>query len=181
MRARFAWRCLRAPGAVRYAVGSAGIDDNIVLIHSGGERLAVADAIAKELESIRTTFDDDKGAALYRSLVVAGGADSGAIAASSSTDPGNFYFEYFPNGLLREVLAQKPKAAPQQYIVHLAHDDKGHAILIDEEKHPEIVLPEHPFVDPMVLALVEGAPVTSTAAGNSFFNPFLWDGVLLDH
>ncbi len=130
------------------------------------------------VESIRTTFDDDKAAAAYRALVVAGAADSGAVAASSIEDPGNFFFEYHPNGALREVLAKKSApAAAKPYTVHVAHDDKGRALLIDDDKHPEVVLPDHPYVDPAVLAVVEGAPVTSVIAGNSFFNPFLWDGV----
>ena len=70
-----------------------------------------------------------------------------------------------------------PPAAAKPYIVHVAHDDKGRPILIDDDKHPEVVLPDHPYVDPAVLAIVEGAPVTSVISGNSFFNPFLWDGV----
>jgi hypothetical protein len=130
------------------------------------------------LESIRTTFDDDKGAQLYRSLVVAGAADSGAVGAASVEDPGNFYFEYHPNGALREVLPKKPPpAAAKAYSVHVAHDAKGRALLIDDDGHPEVVLPDHPYVDPAVLAVVEGGQVTSVIAGNSFFNPFLWDGV----
>lgn len=130
------------------------------------------------LESIRTTFDDDKAAAAYRALVVAGAADSGAVAASSVEDPGNFFFEYHPNGTLREVLPKKSApAGAKPYAVHVAHDDKGRALLIDDDKHPEVVLPDHPYVDPAVLAVVEGASVTSVIAGNSFFNPFLWDGV----
>jgi tetratricopeptide (TPR) repeat protein len=130
------------------------------------------------LDSIRTTFDDDRGAQLYRSLVVAGAADSGAVTASSTDDPGNFFFEYHPSGALREILTKRaPAASAKPYTVHVAHDDKGRAILIDDDKHPEVVLPDHPFVDPLVLAVVEGLPVTSVVAGNSFFNPFLWDGV----
>ena len=132
------------------------------------------------LESIRTTFDDDKGAQAYRAIVVAGAADSGAVSASSDSiaDPGNFFFAYHPNGALREVLPKKDApSAPKPYSVHVAHDAKGRALLIDDDKHPEVVLPDHPYVDPAVLAIVEGAPVTSVVAGNSFFNPFLWDGV----
>ncbi len=130
------------------------------------------------LESIRTAFDDDKGAQLYRALVVAGAADSAAVSASSSEDPGNFFFEYHPNGALREVLPKKsPPAAAKPYVVHVAHDSKGRPLLIDDDGHPEVVLPDHPYVDPAVLAVVEGGPVTSVIAGNSFFNPFLWDGV----
>jgi len=130
------------------------------------------------LESIRTTFDDDKGAQAYRAIVVAGAADSGAVSAAASSDPGNFFFEYHPTGALREVLSKpSPPPAAKAYIVHVAHDDKGRPILIDDDKHPEVVLPDHPYVDPAVLAIVEGAPVTSVIAGNSFFNPFLWDGV----
>jgi len=130
------------------------------------------------LESIRTTFDDEKGAQAYRALVVAGGADSGAVGAAPVTDPGNFFFEYHRTGALREVLPKKyPPEPAKPYSVHVAHDDSGRALLIDDDKHPEVVLPDHPYVDPAVLAVVEGAPVTSVISGNSFFNPFLWDGV----
>jgi tetratricopeptide (TPR) repeat protein len=130
------------------------------------------------IESIRTTFEDDKGAQLYRALVVAGAADSGALAAVTVDDPGNFFFEYHPSGALREVLPKKySPAAAKAYSVHVAHDAKGHARLIDDDGRPEVVLPDHPFADPAVLAVVEGGPVTSVISGNSFFNPFLWDGV----
>jgi hypothetical protein len=130
------------------------------------------------LESIRTTFDDDKAAQAYRALVVAGAADSGAVSAASADAPGNFFFEYHPSGALREVLPkQSAPAAAKPYSVHIVHDAKGRALLIDDDGHPEVVLPDHPYIDPAVLAVVEGAPVTSVIAGNSFFNPFLWDGV----
>ncbi|MGA3188241.1 MAG: tetratricopeptide repeat protein [Bryobacteraceae bacterium] len=129
------------------------------------------------LDSIRTTFEDDKGAQLYRALVVAGAADSGAVAASSSDAPGNFFFAYHPSGALREVLSKPPAPAAKSYSVHVAHDAKGHALLLGDDGHPEVVLPDHPYVDPAVLAVMEGAPVTSVISGNSFFNPFLWDGV----
>jgi len=130
------------------------------------------------LESIRTTFDDDKGAQAYRALVLAGAADSGALMTAATNEQGNFFFEYHPNGALREVLSKKyPPVAAKPYSVHVIHDDKGRALLIDVDGHPEVVLPDHPYVDPAVLAVVEGASVTSVSAGNSFFNPFLWDGV----
>jgi hypothetical protein len=130
------------------------------------------------LDSIRTAFDDDKGAQLYHALVVAGAADSGAVATATPQDPGNFFFEYQPSGALREVLPKKyPATAAAAHSVHVAHDAKGHALLIDDDGHPEVVLPDHPYIDPAVLAVVEGAPVTSLVSGNSFFNPFLWDGV----
>lgn len=126
------------------------------------------------LDSIRASFEDASGAQLYRALVVAGAADSGALAASSG-DPGNFFFEYHANGAVREVLSVKSAVAP--FRVQVTRDDKGHALLTDEDKRPEIVLPDHPYVDPAVLSALEGSPVTTVAAGNSFFNPFLWDGV----
>jgi tetratricopeptide (TPR) repeat protein len=131
------------------------------------------------LDSIRTAFDDDKAAATYRALVVAGAADSGAnAAAGSADDSGHFFFEYHPSGVLREVLPKKSALAPAKtYSVHVAHNDKGFARLVDDEGHPEAVLPDHPYIDPAVLSIVEGSPVTSVIAGNSFFNPFLWDGV----
>jgi tetratricopeptide (TPR) repeat protein len=129
------------------------------------------------LDSIRTTFEDDKGAQLYRALVVAGAADSGALAANTG-DPGNFFFEYHPSGALREVLPKRnPPTPAKAYSVHVTHDAKGRAQLIDDDGHPEVVLPDHPYVDPAILAVVEGIPVTSVISGNSFFNPFFWDGV----
>ncbi len=130
------------------------------------------------LDSIRTMFEDDRGAQLYRALVVAGAADSGALAASAGADQGNFFFEYHPNGALREVLAKMPPAAPAKpYNVHVVRDDKGRVELLGDEQRPEVVLPDHPYVDPAVLAVVEDAPVTTIVAGNSFFSPVLWDGI----
>jgi hypothetical protein len=127
-----------------------------------------------QLDSIRASFDDASGAQLYRALVVAGEADSGALAASSG-EPGNFFFEYHPNGALREVLTAKDSLPG--FRVHVTRDDQGHAMLIDDDERPEIVLPDHPYVDTQVLAALEGSPVTAVAAGSSFFHPFLWDGI----
>lgn len=128
------------------------------------------------LDSIRTTFDDDRGAQLYRALVVAGAADSGAIAATTGAGQGNFFFGYQPSGALREVLATPVPPAPTPYAVHVIRD-QGRIMLVDADGRPEVVPPDHPYVDTAVLAVVEGAPVTSVVAGNSFFNPFLWDGI----
>jgi tetratricopeptide (TPR) repeat protein len=130
------------------------------------------------LDSIHTTFDDDKGAQAYRALVVAGAADSGALSAAAAGDPGNFFFEYDSSGALREVLPKKNLLPPAKtYNVHVVHDEKGRPRVVDAEGRPEVVLPDHPYLDPAVLAVVEGAPVTSVVAGNSFFNPFFWDGI----
>ena len=110
--------------------------------------------------------------------MVAGGADSGAVNAGTADDPGNFFFEYHPLGVLRVVLPKKsPAGAAKAYAARVGHDSKGRAHLVDEDGHAEVVLPDHPYVDPAVLAVVEGGPVTSVIAGNSYFNPFLWDGV----
>jgi tetratricopeptide (TPR) repeat protein len=129
------------------------------------------------LESIRTTYDDNQGAQAYRALVVAGAADSGALSAASISDPGNFFFVYHPNGALREVLAKNIAVPPKPYRVHVTRDDKGRVMILGDDGRPEVVLPDHPYVDPQALAIVEGAPVTWVIAGSSFFNPFLWDGI----
>jgi hypothetical protein len=48
--------------------------------------------------------------------------------------------------------------------------------LVDSHGLPRIVLRDSPQFDAAVLAALEG-PVSTGIAGNSFFNPFIWDGL----
>jgi len=143
------------------------------------------------LQSIQTTFEDTNGNALrlFRSL----GGIGVVEAADAADDPGSFFFRYLePTGQLLGVRTHAPKPAgptgaagagaaaapktPQFRVVLSSVGPKGPLFLADEEQKPEMAFPSHPLVDIGVLNVLEG-PVGTTIAGNSVFNPFLWDSV----
>jgi hypothetical protein len=134
------------------------------------------------LRSIQTTFDDANGSKLFHQIAGPGGLDADAPGATD--DPGNFFFRYLePGGQLLGVRTRPLKpvagaaAKPAAFrVVVASRAPKGPLFLADEEQQPEMVFPSHPQVDIGVLSVLEG-PLGTTIAGNSFFNPFLWDGV----
>jgi tetratricopeptide (TPR) repeat protein len=122
------------------------------------------------LDSIKTTFDDEKAARVYKQL----GAD--AETGAGSSEEGNFFFQYSPAGQLLSART-RPLAKDEQkpFRVHFARDKKPPS-LVDADGAPVLVLRNSPYVDASVMNLLEG-PVATTVAGNSFFHPFLWDGI----
>jgi hypothetical protein len=150
------------------------------------------------LLSIQTTFEDKDANAikLFRQMAGLGAIDPTAPGASD--EPGNFFFRYLEGGQLLGVRTRASRplgpalaalaapavpaaplapAKPGQFrVVVASRGPKGPQFLADDENQPEIVFPSHPQVDLGVLNILEG-PLGTTVAGNSFFNPFLWDGV----
>jgi hypothetical protein len=116
------------------------------------------------LLSIATSFEDDKGLQNYRAL-------SGAAEAS-----GQFYFEYAgEDPQVQAVSARKPEKNADFRVLRVTRQG-GAAHLVDDRGRPRIVLRQHAQFDIATLSLLEG--VTGTGiAGNSVFNPFIWDGV----
>jgi hypothetical protein len=116
------------------------------------------------LSAITTAFEDEKGSQNYRAL---GGQDS----------LGNFFFAYV--GLDPQVQAasnSKFDASPTVPAVRVAREAPNPPHLVDERGLPRILLQESPQFNPAVLTILEG-PLSTTVAGNSFFNPFIWDGL----
>jgi hypothetical protein len=117
------------------------------------------------LTAITSTFDDEKGQQNYRAM--GGPGDS----------QGNFFFAY--PGTDTQVQAastrrfEGPVTLPEVRVQHQAPDPPH---LVDEHGLPRIVLRDSPQFNAAVLAALEG-PVATGIAGNSFFNPFLWDGL----
>jgi hypothetical protein len=117
------------------------------------------------LTSITTAFDDEKGSQNYHAL--GGPGDS----------QGNFFFAYA--GSDPQVLAvstgklDAPGTLPD---LHVARRAPNPPHLVDEHGLPRILLQDSPQFNPAVLAILEG-PLSTTVAGNSFFNPFIWDGL----
>jgi tetratricopeptide (TPR) repeat protein len=129
------------------------------------------------LEQIQTSFDDPKAARIYRLLPTPGASGEGDSPLIG--DLGKFYFKYAagPGSLLSVQTSPIAKAAEAREF-RARVDRRGTPIrLLDDDNQPEVVLPGNPFVDIRVLKLLEGSVVGTTIAGNSFFNPFLWDGV----
>jgi hypothetical protein len=117
------------------------------------------------LIAITTAFDDQKGVESYHAL---GSGDS----------PGNFFFGYFASDPQVQVVSTTrqfpaPIAPPE---LRVAHDAPDPPHLVDEHGMPRIVLRDSPQFNPAVLAALEG-PIATGIAGNSFFNPFIWDGL----
>ncbi len=60
--------------------------------------------------------------------------------------------------------------------LRVAHEPANPPHLVDEQGQPRVLLQDSPQFNPVVLSLLEG-PLSTTVAGNSFFNPFIWDGL----
>ena len=117
------------------------------------------------LLSIGTTFEDEKGQQNYRAL--------GGPAESQ----GNFFFGYFGNDPQVQVASPGKLAAPVTLQeLKVSHDGPNPRHLVNELGLTRIVLQDHTQFNVAVLSLLEG-PVSTGIAGNSFFNPFIWDGL----
>jgi tetratricopeptide (TPR) repeat protein len=121
------------------------------------------------LQSITSSFEDDKAAANYTAL-------NPAHAASKGQMPGSFYFLYAPKfEQVQTVTVTKPDQQSTFSAVRVATSKDG-AALVDELGRPRIVLRDHPQVNVAVADLINGN-ISTVVAGNSFFNPLVWDGV----
>jgi hypothetical protein len=116
------------------------------------------------LYSITSSFDDDKGVQSYRAM-------SGSNDAS-----GQFYFEYRGADPQVQVASPAKPEKPADLAGLRVARDNGVAFVVDGQGRPRIVLREHPQFNTAALSLLEG-PVATGLAGNSFFNPFIWDGL----
>jgi hypothetical protein len=117
------------------------------------------------LGAIATTLDDDKGAQNYHTL------------SGSNDSDGNFYFGYpGSDAQVQTVSTRKfdgPIAAPP---LRVSHQESTPPHLVDERGMPRILLAASAQFNLAVLNLLEGS-LSITVAGNSFFNPFIWDGL----
>lgn len=129
------------------------------------------------LEQIQTSFDDPKAGRIYRVLPTPGAAAAEGDSGLSS-DLGKFYFKYAAGpGFLLSVQTSPIAKNAEAREFRARVDRRGTPIrLLDDDNQPEAVLSGNPIVDIRVLKLLEGS-IGTTIAGNSFFNPFLWDGV----
>ena len=117
------------------------------------------------LNAIATSFDDEKGAQNYHSL--GGPGDS----------QGNFFFAYVGSEAQVQVVSTRPFDTPVALPeLHVSHDAAGPPHLVDEKGRLRILLHDSSQFNPAVLTVLEG-PLSTTVAGNSFFNPFIWDGL----
>jgi tetratricopeptide (TPR) repeat protein len=129
------------------------------------------------LEQIQTSFDDPKAFRIYRALPTPG-APAPEAEPGTGEDLGKFYFKYAAEGgfLLAAQTNPIPKAAEAREFRARVDRRASPIRMLDDDGQPEVVLPGNPYVDIRVLKLLEGS-LGTTIAGNSFFNPFLWDGV----
>jgi hypothetical protein len=116
------------------------------------------------LVSITSTFEDEKGQQNYRAM---GTGDA----------QGSFFFGYAGTDMqVQEVSTRKfdgPIAVPD---LRVSHEGPNPPHLVDEHGQPRIVLQDSQQFSTAVLTAIEG-PVSTGVAGNSFFNPFIWDGL----
>jgi hypothetical protein len=116
------------------------------------------------LNSIASSFEDDKGLQSYRAL---GGPES----------QGNFFFAYAPSDPQVQVVSTGKFDGPVTLSdLRVAHDAPNPPHLVDDHGRPRILLQDSPQFNPAVLTILEG-PLSTTVAGNPFFNPFIWDGL----
>jgi hypothetical protein len=121
------------------------------------------------LQSITTSFEDEKGLANYTALNPAHTADKGQT-------PGAFYFLYAPQS---DQVQTSTMTKPDQQVTFSAvtvATSKGGAEMVDELGRARIVLHDHPQVNVAAVDLINGN-ISTVVAGNSFFNPFVWDGL----
>jgi hypothetical protein len=117
------------------------------------------------LAAITTAFDDEKGSQNYHAL------------GGPGEPQGNFYFGYAPSeGQVQAVSTRKIDGPVTLTALRVAHEAANPPHVVDDQGLPQIVLQDAKQFNPAVLALLEG-PLSTTIAGNSFFNPFIWDGL----
>jgi hypothetical protein len=117
------------------------------------------------LNAISTSFDDEKGSQSYHAL--GGPGDS----------QGDFFFAYVGSDpQVQMVSTHKFDGATGLPDLRIAHDAAIPPHAVDDQGQPRIVLQDSPQFNVPVLTLLEG-PLSTTVAGNSFFNPFIWDGL----
>ena len=117
------------------------------------------------LTAITTAFDDEKGSQNYHAL------------GGPGESQGNFFFGYLGSEAQVQVVSTRkldgPAAAPE---LRVAHEAPNPPHLVDEHGLPRILLQESPQFNAAALSVLEG-PLATGIAGNSFFNPFIWDGL----
>jgi hypothetical protein len=120
---------------------------------------------ANHLNAIATTFEDEKGSQSYHAL--GGPGDS----------QGNFFFAYVGSDpQVQVVSAHKFDGPGTQPELRVAHEAGTPPHLIDGQGQPRIVLQDSPQFNLAILKVLEGQ-LSTTVAGNAFFNPFIWDGL----
>lgn len=117
------------------------------------------------LVAITSAFDDDKGVQNYRSLGGPGGSQ------------GNFFFGYAgADPQVQVVSTGKPDSPAALPELRVSHQDSTPPHLVDDRGLPRILLQDSPQFSAAILTILEG-PLSIGVAGNSFFNPFIWDGL----
>jgi len=117
------------------------------------------------LNAIATTFDDEKGSQSYHAL------------GGPGESQGNFFFAYAGSDPQVQAASTHKFDGPVTLSdLRVAHDPATPPHLVDEHGLPRILLQDSPQFNLAVLTLLEG-PLSTTVAGNSFFNPFIWDGL----
>jgi hypothetical protein len=126
------------------------------------------------LTAIRTDFEDDKGRQDYLGMISRAQSKS-----ANAGDPGNFAFSYdAKRPQVRAVYPAEPhKTIPDfDETVRLSKSDDNSVRLLDANGNAQVVLRNDPAIDTEVVRYLLG-DVTTLVSGNSFFNPFIWDGV----
>ena len=116
------------------------------------------------LNGISTNFDDDKGAQNYHAL---GGPDG---------SPGVYFFGYGADGQVQVASTRRPDPLATQSEIRVLHDGSTPSHLVDEHGAPRLLFHDSSQFNAAVLTVLEG-PLSTGLAGNSFFNPFIWDGL----
>jgi tetratricopeptide (TPR) repeat protein len=163
------------PEGVYYCPESLAFQPRITAVE--GEKMMAAFEWLPDgkLKSISTAFRDAKGETNYRQMATRA-APAGAPAPKK---PGSFLFLYHPTYPQVLKITQNldgPSKFEAPFRVRMARLDGGGLRLVDQEQSLLTLLQSNPSLNPDIVALLD-SPAAVGAAGNSFFNPFVWDGV----
>ncbi len=124
------------------------------------------------LKAIQSQFEDEKGRLDYKQIATK------ANQELPDSQIGNFFFAYDRTlPVVRTVYAGKaPTTSPDEGSVMVVKNEANLMKLVDQSGSPLIALDNNPWVDLKVVNLIMG-PAATIVSGNSFFNPFIWDGV----
>jgi tetratricopeptide (TPR) repeat protein len=128
-----------------------------------------------KLKSVSTSFRDAKGEANYRQMA----ARAAPPGAPPPKRPGSFLFLYHPSypqvlKVTQNIDSNTKLEAP--FRVRVARADGAGLRLVDRDQSVLTMLRSNPSLNPDIVALLD-SPVATGVAGNSFFNPFVWDGI----
>jgi|GEM_PF-5768033 len=121
------------------------------------------------LRTIASSFENEKASRSYKLL-------NGAGEGTDPADTGNFYFYYLPDADQVQTVSGKKLPTDPVYTDVRVGTVSGHSALVDAGNSPRLAFYNHAEVN-VAAADILNNHIALGVAGNSFFNPFVWDGL----